>query len=341
MAATIARVGIAVPPRVVTQPDAKAAARMIFRELPGIEGLLSVFDHAGVERRHFCFGPEYYAEAHGWKRRNDDYIANAVELSASACRAAGVEAGGIDHVIFVTTTGLATPSIDARLANRIGLRSDVRRTPLYGVGCAGGAVGLARAYDYLRGWPEHRVLLVSVELCGQTFDPTDRSKSNFVAAAIFGEGAAAVVLGGKGPGPRIVDAASLLLPDTLDAMGWEFGDSGPKLVLSKSIPGLIREHVGPAVRSFLARNGLAVEAVGHHIVHPGGPRVLDAIEGALELKNGALDPARRLLRDYGNLSSASVLFELADVLPSIRPGEHALALAVGPGFSLETVLLRA
>jgi alkylresorcinol/alkylpyrone synthase len=341
--ARIARVGLAVPPRVVPQAEARRAAASIFAGLPGLEKMLSVFDRAGVERRHFCHEPEYYGRPAGLGARNDDYIANAVDLAAKACAAAEVEPREVDHLIFVTTTGLATPSVDARLAHRLGFRRDVSRTPIFGVGCAGGVVGLARGFELLRGGaPVRRALVVSVELCGQTFDPTDRSKSNVVATAIFGEGAAAVVWErGVGAGPRIVAAESLLWPDSLDVMGWDYRDGGPRLVLSKRIPDLIRSGVGGAVSAFLGRHGLRVGDVSRWIVHPGGPRVLEAVGEALGLGDGdALEPSRRLLREYGNLSSASVLFLLAETLPSLGQGEAALAMAVGPGFSLEQVLIR-
>lgn len=336
------RVGLAVPPRVVPQVEAKRAAADIF---PGMEGLLSMFDRAGVERRHFCHDLEYYGRPAGLGARNDDYVADAVELGARACEAAGVAAAPneIDHLIFVTTTGLATPSIDARLAHRLGFRRDVSRTPIFGVGCAGGVVGLARGFELLRGGAAgRRAVVVSVELCGQTFDPTDRSKTNLVAAAIFGEGAAAVVLeavGERGTGPRLAAAESLLWPDSLDVMGWDFRDTGPRLVLSKRIPALIRSGAGASVAAFLGKHGLGLGDVRHWMVHPGGPRVLAAFGEALGLGGDELAASRRLLRDYGNLSSASVLFILADVLPQIRPGEAAVALAVGPGFSLEQALV--
>lgn len=335
-AAGVLSVGTAVPAHVIAREEARAAAARIFAGLAGRDRLLGVFDRSGVESRRFSFPLEYYERPRGFGERNDDYIRMAVELGAAAVRNAEVDPAGVDHLVFVTTTGLATPSIDARLVGRVGFSARIRRTPIYGVGCAGGVLGLARAAELAR--TGARVLLLSVELPGQTFDPEDVSKRNLVASAIFGEGAAAVLVG-QGPGPWIVDSESVLLPGTTGAMGWAFQDGGPRLVLSPGIPGLIRRHVGAEVRGFLGRNGLSPNKV-RIAAHPGGPKVLEAIRAALGLESRALDPSRRLLRAFGNLSSASVLFILKDLLRQARSGEAILVLGVGPGFSIDQVLIR-
>lgn len=323
----------AVPARQYAQSELKEAARRLFPE----EGL-RIFDHAGVDQRHLCFPLDYYLAGHDFERRNRDYVQQAVELGTQAAEAALQQADRerIRHLLFVTTTGVATPSVDAHLMNRLRLPMQTRRTPIFGVGCAGGAVGLARAAELAGAGP---ALLVSVELCGQTFDARDRSNTNLVAAALFADGAAAAVVG-PGSGPEIVATRSVFLPNTLDLMGWEFTNAGMRLILSREIPAAIRRHIREAVDRFLSEQGVRLDDVTHFAVHPGGPRVLEGIEDALGLPRDGLHASRQFLRRYGNLSSASVLFILASVLREARPGQLGLVVAVGPGFSLEMVLIR-
>ena len=248
-------------------------------------------------------------------------------------------------MFFVTVTGLATPSIDARLVNRMGLRTDVKRTPIFGLGCVAGAAGLARAADYVRAFPGETALLISVELCSLTLQREDFSVANLIAAGLFGDGAAAVVIrGGEcgDGGPRIVATRSVFYPDTEDVMGWDFVESGFKVVLSARVPEVIRTHIGSDVDSFLAAEGLDRSRIRHVVAHTGGPKVLEAIETALSLPKGALERSWHSLKTVGNLSSASVLFVLGDLLDAgeARPGDYGLVAAMGPGFSAELLLLR-
>jgi alkylresorcinol/alkylpyrone synthase len=305
---------------------------------------LSVFDHAGVDRRHLCFDLEYYKHNRSFREKNDDYRTQGLAMVEHAVEAAldraNLTADQIDHIFFVTTTGVATPSLDAYLMNRMPFHRHVKRTPIFGLGCAGGAAGLSRASEYVRLFPKERALLVSLELCGQTFEPTDVSRVNLIASALFADGAACAVLENGRPGFEVVDTQSLFFPDSLGIMGWEIADTGFRLVLSPELPALMRRHAGNAVEGFLKPHGLSIEDVKHWIIHPGGPKVMDAFERALNLPADRLRHSRRFLREFGNLSSASVLFILEQVLPKGSAGEWGLLMAAGPGFSFEFLLLK-
>src|SRR5262249_34477792 len=279
---------------------------------------------------------------------NDAWIRCAVDLGEQALRdaldRAGLSPGDVHHLFFVSVTGIATPSIDARLVNRLRLRPDLKRTPIFGLGCVAGAAGLARAAATLRAFPDEVAVLLSVELCSLTLQRGDLSIPNLIASGLFGDGAAAVVLAGAGrggSGPRVVATRSVFYPDTEGAMGWEIGSSGFRVVLSAEVPELalgIRKDVD----AFLGDQGLSLADVSTFVCHPGGPRVLEAFERALGVPREALALTWRSLRDVGNLSSASVLFVLADTLAEREPppGSHGLLLAMGPGFCSELVLLR-
>jgi alkylresorcinol/alkylpyrone synthase len=264
----------------------------------------------------------------------------------AALDGAGLAPRDIDHLFFVTVTGIATPSIDARLVNRLGLRPDVKRTPIFGLGCVAGAAGTARASDALRAFPVEVAVLLSVELCSLTLQREDLSVANIIASGLFGDGAAAVVLeGGDRPGargPRVVATRSVFYPGTEDVMGWDVVDGGFKVVLSARVPEVVASHIGGDVDAFLAAHGLARRDLRHVVAHTGGPRVLEAFGAALELPREALELSWRSLADVGNLSSASVLFVLADLLETgaARPGDWGLLCAMGPGFCAELVLLR-
>ena len=248
----------------------------------------------------------------------------------------------IDHVFFVSVTGLATPSIDARVAHRLGFRSNVKRTPIFGLGCVAGAAGIARAADYLRAYPGQRALLLSVELCSLTLQRNDTSIANIIATGLFGDGASAVLLAADdGPGPRVVATDSVLYPDSERLMGWDVMDSGFKIVLSAKVPSVAREHVGGDVDRFLATRGLTRASIAHWVVHTGGPKVLEAFTDALGLPADALSRSWASLREVGNLSSSSVLFVLDSFLREqrARAGDRGVLLAMGPGFCSEMALL--
>lgn len=306
---------------------------------------------AKVRSRHLTLPLERYGELDGFGASNDVFIASATDLGAKAVRdalhLAGLSAADVDLLIFTSVTGIATPSIDARLVGRLGLRPDVKRLPLFGLGCAGGAAGLARMHDYLLGRPDHVAVLLSVELCSLTFQRDDASMANLVATALFGDGAAAVVACGadrqeETSGPTIVDTRSHLYPDTGRVMGWDIKDSGFQVVLDPQVPDVVRRYLADDVGGFLGDHGIKPKDVTAWVCHPGGPKVLEAVTEALGLPEEALDVTWRHLADVGNLSSSSVLHVLRDTLAERRPppGTPGVLLAMGPGFACELVLLR-
>ncbi|MFH0172375.1 type III polyketide synthase [Streptomyces cacaoi] len=306
---------------------------------------------AKVRSRHMTLPLERYGELDGFGASNDVFIAAATDLGARAVRdalhTARLSAADVDLLIFTSVTGIATPSIDARLAGRLGMRPDVKRLPLFGLGCAGGAAGLARMHDYLLGRPDHVAVLLSVELCSLTFQRDDASVANLVATGLFGDGAAAVVAcGADRPvdtgGPVIVDTRSRLYPDTGRVMGWDIKDSGFQVVLDPQVPDVVRRYLADDVEGFLGDHGLKPKDVTAWVCHPGGPKVLQAVTETLDLPDDALDVTWRHLADVGNLSSSSVLHVLRDTLAERRPppGTPGVLLAMGPGFACELVLLR-
>lgn len=344
----IAAVATASPPYQLRQCEAREMARLFFAPaIRDIDRYLGVFENAAIDTRALAVPPTWFREPHGWGECNDRWIEVACDLGAEAThrciRDAGLEPGDIDHLIFVSTTGLAAPSIDARIMAKLGMRPHARRTPIWGLGCAGGAVGLSRAAEYVRAYPDQRALLVCVELCSLTFRFDDRSVRNLVAASLFADGAAAVLVAGdalSGPGPAIVDSESTLFPDSLDLMGWDIDDGGMRVVFGARIPRVVTEHFRPLAEGFLGRHGLTMECIDHHIAHPGGAKVLTAYEAAGGLHPTALAPSRTTLRQCGNMSSATVLYVLKRFLDrGIAPGEHGLLTVFGPGFSSEMVLL--
>ncbi len=347
----IESVGTALPSNYVAQETLTAT----LGEFWAAKGLkLDAFDRlhkaTKVGGRYLALPIAEYADLDSFAKSNRAWLRVAPQLGAEAAERAlaraGLDAADIDHLFLVTGTGIATPSIDARIISAIGLRADVKRTPIFGLGCAGGASGLARAADYLRAFPQERALLIAVELCSLTLQHGDLSVANMIASGLFGDGAAAVVLAGGArqgqSGPQIIADRPILYPGTEDAMGWQITDRGFKLVMSPAIPEIIQLHLGRDVDCFLRDHGLERSQVVHWIAHTGGPRVLRAIEESLGLPPEALKRSWRSLQRVGNLSSASVLFVLEDLLESgtARPGDIGVMLAMGPGFCAELVLVR-
>jgi alkylresorcinol/alkylpyrone synthase len=346
----ISAVGTAVPRHRIGQEEAQKFCHALFQEaFPDIERLLPVFGNALVQARYFSVPPEWFESEHSFAEKNQLYIQTALEVGEAAIKAcldrAGLGPQDIDHFFFVSTTGLATPSLDARLINTLKLRSNIRRTPIWGLGCAGGVAGLSRAYEYTSAFPRERALMLALELCGLTFQRNDLSKSNLVATSLFGDGAAAVLVSGSetgDQGPRIVSSRSTLWYDSLDVMGWDVNDNGLKVLFSRDIPSIVRNLVLPALKDFLGACGTSIGELRHIIAHPGGAKVIEAYEQTLDLHDGQMDRARDVLRRYGNMSSPSVLFVLAEFIEAqaIRPGEYGLMTALGPGFSSEMILLQ-
>ena len=299
-----------------------------------------------VRGRHLALPLEAYERLASFADANRAWVEVSSALGEKAARLAleraGVEPAEVDRIFFVSSTGIATPSVDAILTNRLGLPARVKRTPIFGLGCAAGAAGVARAADVLRGAPEEVALVVSVELCSLTFQRDDVSVANAIATGLFGDGAGAAVLGGagRGRGPHLVATCSVFYPNTEEMMGWSVEESGLRIVLSARIPDLARERIGADVDAFLSANDLRHEDVTRWICHPGGPKVLEALSQALRLPDTALDHSREALARVGNLSSASILLVLERAMAEAAPGEIGLLLAMGPGFCSELVLLR-
>jgi alkylresorcinol/alkylpyrone synthase len=341
---SIASLATALPPHVVTQDEAVEVARRTYAGREDLLRLLRVFASSGVERRHTAFPSQYYGQGKGFEERNRDYVDQAVVLAEQAARSAleraGLRPGQIDHLLLVTTTGLATPSLDALLAPRLGLRSDARRWPLFGLGCAGGAGALLRAADIVRSAPAQKALVVSVELCGQVFSARADKPTDVVGAALFGDGAAAAVVA-DGGGPRILAARTILYEGTGHLMGWAFTSDGLRLRLSKEVADFVRERLRPEIESFLRDSSVTLDRIAHWVLHPGGRRILETYRDVFGLSDNDLRWTRGSLARVGNLSSASVLFILADVMGSGRahPGDRGLMCALGPGFASELILL--
>lgn len=305
--------------------------------------------NVAVEGRHLAMPYEKYYDLKTWGCANDVWIEVAQELGEQAlCRAlnhAGLEASIIGALFFTSVTGICSPSIDALLVNRMGLSPNIKRLPIFGLGCVAGAAGIARAADYVRAYPSQAAALVSVELCSLTIQREDLSVANLISSGLFADGSAAVIVTGDeldATGPEIVATRSVFYPDTEEMMGWKVSERGFSIVLSPEVPTLIREHLGHDVDAFLGDQGYKRSDIGSWVLHTGGPKVLEATAAALDLHSGQLDASWDCLKKVGNLSSASVLVVLEDVMRNRRPepGTLGLLAAMGPGFCSELVLLK-
>lgn len=332
---------MAVPPYILEQPEITARVKAQFGSSETVQRLLPVFENTGISRRYSCVPIEWYHGEHGWPERNAIYRSSAVALlERAACDALGqarLLPEQIDTIVTVSTTGIATPSLDALLMERMAFRRNVRRLPIFGLGCVGGAIGLARAASMASAHPGSNVLFLAVELCELWFRRDDSTKSNIVATALFGDGAAALVLNREGDGPRITTAGEYTFANTLDVMGWDVASDGLQAIFSRDIPALVKSELRGVLDAYLAETGMTQSDVDHFLAHPGGTKVLAALEHAFGLAPESLEDSRAVLREYGNMSSVTVLFVLERALRkgalASGPWRRAVLSAMGPGFT--------
>ncbi len=345
----IAAVGAAFPPHYYDQDTLLAAFREHWSARHyNLDRLERLHRNVLVGGRHLALPMEDYAALDTFGAANDAWVRVALEVGGEAVvKALGAADLGVDDVdtlLCTSVTGVATPSLDARLVNRLGLPSRIKRLPFFGLGCVAGAAGVARAADCVRAFPSEVAVLLSVELCSLTLQRDDLSIPNLISSGLFGDGAAAVVMVGAdrdADGPRVVATRSVFYPDTERVMGWDISERGFRIVLSAEVPDMVRDHLRDDVDGLLSDHGLSRADIAVWIAHPGGPKVLEAMQEALDLPDDALDRAWRTLREKGNLSSTSVLLVLAEVLDDPPPpGSYGLMTAMGPGFCSELVLLR-
>lgn len=348
----ILSIATANPPHRVRQPEVRELVRVMFDRLAGLERLITVFENTGIESRYIAAPLEWFTRPHGFAEKNQLWFEIALDLCEKACLEALEQASIAPHqvgaLVLVTTTGIATPSLEAHLIQRLGLPLSAVRLPVWGLGCAGGAAGLARAAELAQQRPSQHVLLVAVELCSLTFVRGDLSKSNLVATSLFADGAAAVVLGqptSKSPstGPAVLGGFSRLLPNSFDVMGWDVIPEGLQVRFAQSIPALVEGELGNLIRDGLASYGLSAKDVDTWTLHPGGAKVLSAYRSGLGVDEKSLEASFCVLKKFGNMSSPTVLFVLARQIYQLerpRPESKGVLLSLGPGFAAEGVVLQ-
>lgn len=346
----IAAAASAFPDHYYPQTELTAALEQFWGDRLRSPGLLRrLHEHAQVDGRYTALPIYAYPGLKTWGEANRAWMETAERIGGDAlCRAAskaGISGQDIDALFFVSVTGISSPSIDAKLINRLKLNPNMRRVPIFGLGCVAGAAGVSQAADYVRAYPDRIAALVSVELCSLTLQHDDLSMANLISSGLFGDGAAAVLVAGAEcnlPGPQIVASRSVFYPNTDRVMGWDIGERGFQIVLAPEVPEVIREHLRVDADAFLAAYGLTRADIGCWVLHTGGPRVLEATQQALELDREAVAASWDCLRRVGNLSSASVLVVLEDVMAhrAPPPGTWSVLAAMGPGFCSELVLMR-
>ncbi|OCX53713.1 hypothetical protein BEL04_05305 [Mucilaginibacter sp. PPCGB 2223] len=331
------------------QLDVKQQARELFsKDFPQVDRLIHAFDNTEIIDRNFVEPLEWYTQPTTFEERNNEYISAALHYSVEAIEAvirkAAIDKSEITDIIFVSTTGLSTPSLDALIINQLRLDEHINRIPVWGLGCAGGVSGMAKANTLAKANPDATVLLVAVELCSLTLIKTDYSKSNFIGSSLFSDGIAACIVKGdnhqqNSTGVKYVAASSKLYYDSLEVMGWEFQDKGFKVVFSKDIPTFIHQNILHDITAFLAKQNLQLSDIKNFIFHPGGKKVLDAYCDALKVEGDFLKNTRETMNNYGNMSSVTVLYVLEKFMREGFTDGYGLMLAMGPGFSSEMVLL--
>jgi len=341
--ANLQTIATAVPPYEIDQTEVERFARRLFASRPKtFERLAGAYANAGIDKRYSCVPLAWYEQPHGWKDRTEIFVASALDLLEQAARQAiehaDLSVDDIDGVVTVSSTGLAVPSLDALLMERMPFRRDVHRLPIFGLGCGGGVLGLSRTAALAQAQPGSCWLFLVVELCGITFRGADLSKSNIIATALFGDGAAAAVVQADTDGKRLAHWGEYCWPDSLDVMGWNIEEDGFGVQFSRDIPQLVRTQMREAADDFLRKSASAVERIDQFVFHPGGAKVLSALEEAFEIPPPGLELARDVLRDYGNMSAATVLFVLERTLAR-QPEGMSLMGALGPGFTAGFLVL--
>lgn len=348
----IISVGTAVPHNSFKQKDVKNVVKAMFGDkIAAIDRMIQIFDNSAIGERFFCVPMEWFLEDHDFAEKNALYITQATQLSIQAIEKClsktDFEVQDIDKIFFVSSTGIATPSIDAHIINEMHFHKHVKRTPIWGLGCAGGTVGLTQAFEYTTAFPTEKVLLVTVELCGLTFQRQDFSKSNIIATALFGDGAAAVLVSGdKVPihgntSIEILNTRSTIWEKTQSVMGWEITGRGLQVIFSKDIPNFVRKNMQVNITDFVHEQGLSLDDIKHFIIHPGGIKVINAYQEALTLQDKNVVFEKEIIAKYGNMSSPTVLFVLEKFMKcNVAQGEYGIITALGPGFSSEILLIK-
>ncbi|HTR25435.1 MAG TPA: 3-oxoacyl-[acyl-carrier-protein] synthase III C-terminal domain-containing protein [Terriglobales bacterium] len=341
----------AFPPHYYSQDELLEGLRQFWGDrIEKPEALRRLHRNVGVDGRYLSIPKEHYLTMMTWGEANRHWIRTATELGEKAISCAladaSLHARNLNAFFFTSVTGISSPSIDALLINKMGLCSNIRRVPIFGLGCVAGASGISRAADYVKAYPDQIAVVLSVELCSLTIQREDLSMANLISAGLFGDGAAAVIVAGaecglSSLGPHVLATRSVFYPDTEEMMGWDISEKGFRIVLSREVPNLVRKNLARNVDDFLASRGLVRDDIGSWVLHTGGPKILEATADALELHNGQLDASWDCLRRTGNLSSASVLVVLEEVMKNRRPAPGTLGIlaAMGPGFCSELVLL--
>src|SRR3984957_6198448 len=343
--AALVSLATSVPPHLFHQGETLKAARAGMAErYPRFEALASLFANTGIRHRYGVKPMEWYLERRGWPERTQAFLEGAellfLDVARKALAEADLTAADIDTVVTVCSTGIATPTLEARVAGKLGLRTDVSRVPIFGLGCAGGVSGLSVASRLAQARPGTNVLLVALELCTLAVRHDELTKANVVAASLFGDGAAAVVLrAGDGGATRIEAGGEKLWPDTLDVMGWSVDPKGFGVVFQRTIPDFVRDNMGAAVAEILSRMEISIDEINRFVCHPGGTKVIIALERALSLHQGTLDHEREVIADYGNMSAPTVLFVLERLRAQGLP-KRSLLTSLGPGFTASCVALR-
>jgi len=350
--AKIISVGTADAPYKLRQSEVKSFIHNLFStSYNEIDRLITVFDNSNISNRHFSVEMDWLSDEHAFSERNRIFKEVALELSEKAIneclKNTGADYSDINNIIYVTSTGLTTPTLDAILFNKLNLNRHIKRTPLWGLGCAGGASGISKAMDYVNAHPKQNALVLAIELCSLTFQKDDLSKSNIVASSLFSDGCAAAFVAGSeskyanNNGVNLIDSMATIYEDSLDVMGWDIVNNGFKVLFSRDIPSIVKEYVNPNINELISKHNLSVEDIKHYVAHPGGMKIISAYEESLGLTNGKLDNSRKVLKDHGNMSSPSVLYVLKEFFSKQHTaGEYGLISALGPGFSSELVLFK-